>query len=95
MRLRLLWVHDSEGFTEYQDMTRPVMDKHGSAYRTLAHDGEYGRNQAGETGNRLPRGSTVQRRKKRSRTIRSSGAAAIGDEAVKLVAITAHSVYGD
>ncbi len=27
--VRLLWVHDQEGFDEYQDMARPILARHG------------------------------------------------------------------
>ncbi len=27
--VRLLWVHDPEGFVEYQEMAKPILARHG------------------------------------------------------------------
>ena len=94
--VRLLWVHDPERFTEYQEKAKPILAKHGVHIErwlmTQSMDGE---------GLERPDQIVVTwfRSKAAKQAFESDPefleAAKIRDEAVRLVTITGSSVFGD
>ena len=94
--VRLLWVHDPEGFAEYQEMARPILARHGvHIERWLMTETMVG------TGLEKPDEIVVTWFKNAAAKEAFENdpefkkAAEIRDKAVKLVTITAKSVFGD
>ena len=94
--VRLLWVHDPEGFAEYQEMARPILARHGvQIERWLVTEDMVG------TGLEKPDQIVVTWFKNAAAKEAFENdpefkkAAQIRDKAVKLVTITAKSVFGD
>jgi uncharacterized protein (DUF1330 family) len=94
--VRLLWVHDPEGFAEYQEMARPILARHGvHIERWLETENMVG------TGLEKPDEIVVTWFKSAAAKEAFENdpefkkAAEIRDKAVKLVTITAKSVFGD
>ena len=94
--VRLLWVNDPEGFAEYQEMARPILARHGvHIERWLVTENMVG------TGLEKPDEIVVTWFKSAAAKEAFENdpefkkAAEIRDKAVKLVTITAKSVFGD
>ena len=94
--VRLLWVHDPERFTEYQEIAKPILAKHGvHIERWLMTE-----DMAGEGFERPDQivvtwfGSEAAK-KAFENDPEFVEAAKIRDEAVRLVTITGNSVFGD
>ena len=94
--VRLLWVHDQQGFDEYQDMARPILAKHGvHIERWLMTETMVG------TGLEKPDQIVVTWFENTAAKEAFENdpdfvkAAEIRDKAAKLVTITAKSVFGD
>jgi uncharacterized protein (DUF1330 family) len=94
--VRLLWVHDPEGFAEYQDMARPILARHGvHIERWLMTEEMVG------TGLEKPDEivvtwfENVAAQEAFENDPEFKRATEIRDKAVKLVTITAKSVFGD
>ncbi len=94
--VRLLWVHDREGFTEYQEMAKPILARHGvHIERWLMTENMIG------TGMEKPDQIVVTWFKNAAAKDAFENdpefkiAAEIRDRAVNLVTITAKSVFGD
>ena len=94
--VRLLWVHDPEGFAEYQEMARPILARHGvHIERWLMTETMVG------TGLEKPDEIVVTWFKNAAAKeafesdLEFKKAAELRDKAVKLVTITGKSVFGD
>ena len=94
--VRLLWVHDPEGFAEYQEMARPILARHGlHIERWLMTEDMVG------TGLEKPDQIVVTWFKNAAAKEAFESdpefkkATVIRDKAVNLVTITARSVFGD
>jgi len=94
--VRLLWVHDPEGFAEYQEMARPILARHGvHIERWLMTEDMVG------TGLEKPDEIVVTWFKNAAAKEAFENdpefkkATEIRDKAVNLVTITARSVFGD
>ena len=94
--VRLLWVHDSERFTEYQEKAKPILAKHGVHIEPwlMTQDME---------GNSLERPDQIVVTWFKNEAAKQAfendpefvEAAKIRDEAVRLVTITGNSVFGE
>ena len=94
--VRLLWVHDPDGFAEYQDVTRPILARHGvHIERWLMTESMVG------TGMERPDQIVVTwfenaaAKEAFENDPEFKKAAEIRDKVVKLVTITATSMFGD
>ena len=94
--VRLLWVHDPEGFAEYQEMARPILARHGvHIERWLMTEDMVG------TGLEKPDQIVVTWFKNAAAKEAFESdpefkkPTVIRDKAVNLVTITARSVFGD
>jgi len=94
--VRLLWVHDPDGFAEYQDMARPILARHGvHIERWLMTEDMVG------TGLEKPDEIVVTWFKSAAAKEEFENdpdfqkATEIRDKAARLVTITGKSVFGD
>lgn len=94
--VRLLWVHDSERFTEYQEKAKPILAKHGvHIERWLMTE-----DMDGESIERPDQIVVTWFKNEAAKQAFENDpefveAAKIRDEAVRLVTITGRSVFGD
>ena len=94
--VRLLWVHDQEGFDEYQDMARPILARHDVHIERWLMTEDM-------VGNGLEKPDQIVVTWFKDAAAKEAfesdpefvKAAAIRDRAAKLVTITAKSVFGD
>ena len=94
--VRLLWIRDPEMFAEYQEQTKPVIAKHGvHIERWLVTNGIDGDGMERPDEIVVTWFENAASRKAFENDPAFQQAADIRDKAVKLVTITAKSVFGD
>jgi len=94
--VRMLWVHDQERFTEYQEHAKPILAKHGVHIERWLMTQDID----GEGFERPDQIVVTWFASEAAKTAFENDpqfveAAKIRDEAVRLVTITGHSIFGD